>query len=62
MSKKDYVLIAKVIMAERITWCKDAIIAHKAIDSIAHTLAQTLKLENPRFDSDRFLTACGITK
>ena len=30
------------------------------IRTVANTLAQALRHDNPRFDRDRFLTACGL--
>ena len=61
MSKKDYILLSKVVNAELNTWQKDST-GYKAVSSVAYTLAQTLKLQNARFDSEKFLTACGIMK
>lgn len=61
MTKKDYVLIAKVL--------KHGVDNHKAADSalemvevLAGYLACEFKKENPRFDRARFLTACGVTE
>lgn len=34
--------------------------ADRLIDSVARDFAAYFRSENPRFDSDRFLKACGI--
>ena len=51
MTRKDYQLIADVF-------------ARSAGDDIAKflavNLADKLKQDNPRFDADKFLTACGV--
>lgn len=59
MSKKDYIMLSKVLRAGLQDEEKDTH-SYKAIASIAYSLTQTLKLENSRFDSERFLTACGL--
>jgi len=53
MTRKDYVLIAQTLEqayyldnSQRLTIAKD--------------FADKLSLDNPRFDYDRFLTACGV--
>lgn len=58
MTKKDYELIAESI--------KDVLEYQKRPDHavtvriVASNLAFVLKLDNPKFDEDKFLTACGI--
>jgi len=59
MSKKDYILIANVIKGESSTWAKQSV-GGRAVASVAFFFAEKLAKENPRFDRDRFLTACGI--
>ena len=54
MSKKDYVLIAKIFNVYAGT--------KNSAKDIAKSLAEVFKCENPRFDTKRFLTACGITE
>jgi hypothetical protein len=54
MTRKDYVMIAEVIAT---SW-------HASADSkrdIAVNLAEVFETDNPRFDRDRFLSACGVT-
>jgi hypothetical protein len=59
MTRKDYVLIAAAIKAAYQTFDKPSNHANGA-RHVAHTLADTLATDNPRFDRDRFLTACGV--
>lgn len=58
MTKKDYEMIARVIKGNReySLMTKPQI---KAIDNLAFDLSHVLHLENVRFDSKRFLAACG---
>lgn len=65
MTRKDYTLIAQAFQkeidacynyasmtaAERRTW-------HNALFCVASTLADSLQVDNDRFDRDRFLSAC----
>lgn len=61
MTRKDYILIAKAIRdaseETRAVFGPDAheVGTRKVADYIADALAQ----DNPRFDAQRFLTACG---
>ena len=61
MTKKHYILLANVIKAN---YNYDLLTKpqQKAVSNLAYDLAHTLKLQNARFDQDRFLIACGITK
>jgi hypothetical protein len=53
MTRKDYVLIAKTI--------NDAYYLDDNYKlTIARDFADELGLDNPRFDRDRFLAACGV--
>lgn len=56
MSRKDYELIADAI--------RDVIEDHKgdltSADAVARKIADALSRDNPRFDSKRFITACGL--
>lgn len=52
MTKKDYELIA-----DWAAYCKDM-----PLDLVAlEILATKLEGDNPKFDRDKFLTACGVT-
>ena len=53
MTRKDYVLIARNI--EQAYYLDDT-----QRNTIAQDLADSLSMDNPRFDRARFLTACGV--
>jgi len=56
MTRKDYQLIAEVFANfGQIIELEETIAA-----DIARNLANALQADNPRFDRDRFLTACGV--
>ena len=61
MTKKDYVKIAGIVKKQLNCHCD---ICANCIVSIFSTLAQDLAVvfasDNPRFDQDRFLEACGL--
>lgn len=60
MKKKDYELIAQAIKQSR---CFDATTGEVTmIDHLilSHYLAAALQVQNPRFDKEKFLSACGI--
>lgn len=70
MTKKDYVMIAAAIKAERMpvegtnanvqgAWTAGN---NVALSDLALRLASEFKAANPRFDSARFLAACGVTQ
>lgn len=61
MTRKDYVAIAEVINQHVIQ--ADAhqdITGFFAISGIAAGIATVMENDNPRFDRDKFLKACGI--
>jgi len=64
MSKKDYVLLVGVLSQyNKAMQAIDYKITGEAMmRELSVTLAQALKNENTRFDSERFLIACGINK
>jgi hypothetical protein len=53
MTRKDYILIAEVIAT---SWHANA----EAKRDLAVSMAEALETDNPRFDSERFLRACGV--
>lgn len=62
MTRKDYVLIAKVIEGA-IKYEQDFNKSEdkaNALMAVAHTFSSVLGADNPRFDRERFLKACGI--
>ena len=58
MTRKDYILIAAAIAAAKIDAMTGAEYARKCI---THNIALALASDNPRFDRERFLKACGVT-
>lgn len=56
MTKKDYELIASVLYCKTEDDNRDL----TTNVTIILELADALQAENPRFDRDKFLTACGI--
>lgn len=65
MTKKDYILIAKAIKKQRsheMTLYEDGGSNIEVVDAVAQALAYELQLENPRFDKQRFLIACGVVE
>lgn len=53
MTRKDYVMIAEVIAT---SWHDSA----ETKRTIAQNMADALETDNPRFDTARFLDACGV--
>lgn len=58
MTKKDYELIARSIFVDRERTTE--IEQKRVIDYISKGLAEQFSAMNPRFDSVRFLKACGV--
>jgi hypothetical protein len=59
MTRKDYVLIADTLanlMSDFNNGGEDSV----SLSLVAQELADTLEADNPRFDRERFLTACGV--
>ena len=52
MTRKDYVKIAKILKGTELEPHKRA--------SLAVSFASVCREDNPRFDVDRFLKACGV--
>lgn len=57
MTKKDYIAIAEALANARAATGDDK---HSALTYAANQLAAVLARDNPRFDRERFLTACGV--
>ena len=51
MTKKDYIKVAKIIKTTSLGYPQRA--------SLAASFASMFQEDNPRFDAERFLTACG---
>jgi len=56
MTKKDYVFIAETLKSELINENGDK----KTLQSLASQFSGRLAADNPRFNSQRFLKACGL--
>lgn len=66
MQRRHFELIAASVhrsrMASAITGtAKEKAAKESALRLVAIDLASTMRAENPRFDRDRFLTACGVS-
>jgi hypothetical protein len=58
MTRKDYVLIAEAIKAETDEWStRDQ---SNAVYFVAKRLARQFQRDNTRFDTSRFMAACGF--
>jgi len=57
MTRKDYQTIANVFKAFEIEGLGRPMDDR---DNLAYNFADALELENPRFDRNRFLIACGV--
>lgn len=60
MSRKHFEAIAAAIANNRGT--DDPPMVRKALDDVAQDLAAVFAADNPRFDSARFLAACGVAE
>jgi hypothetical protein len=58
MTRKDYVMLAAAIK-EAHAYAIDAA-RRLGVASAAHEVADAIARDNPRFDRDRFLKACGV--
>jgi hypothetical protein len=58
MTRKDYILIAEAIATARKVEQGDTVLV--SVAHLANTLATDLEIENPRFNREMFLTACGV--
>jgi hypothetical protein len=59
MTRKDYKLIASSILMQ-LSFYKDLTPEASAVRELARKLATQLEQENPRFNRDVFLVACGV--
>jgi hypothetical protein len=59
MTRKDYELIAESIMTARKVQ-SDIGEMYVSIAHLVNTLATDLEVQNPRFNREMFLTACGV--
>jgi len=61
MTKKDFILISDVIR-EISAWALEKRDSRITYFAIVNALSRELQEENPRFDPNKFRTACGIVK
>jgi hypothetical protein len=61
MTRKDFELIAQAIAGMQDKYTGDDWTINGAMYPFARQLADALESSNPRFDSERFLKACGVT-
>lgn len=59
MTKKDYELIALQI-SKQLTYQKASPAICAGIKTVARELGEAFANENPRFDYDKFIQACGM--
>jgi hypothetical protein len=66
MTRKDYELIAATLNAQALEYRSGTAFSHdddvalEALLRIANSVADALTRDNPRFDRERFLSACGF--
>ena len=60
MTRKDYVLIAAAIKAAATEYPDERPDAEQQQEDVAFSIAEALASDNPRFDRERFLKACGV--
>lgn len=63
MTKKDYILQAEAIRDSKSALEYASLNlgeTQRAIQVVAYTLANRLQKDNPKFDKNRFITACGL--
>jgi hypothetical protein len=58
MTKKDYELIAQEIATSRKVTLNDTVLV--SVAHLANELATALEIQNPRFNRELFLNACGV--
>ena len=61
MTRKDYIRIAHAISETKNSYDKNwDPNLFRTLKDVSKAIAHELKLDNPRFDKERFLTACGV--
>jgi hypothetical protein len=60
MTRKDYELIAKAIASMQDAYTGDDWTINGAMYPFARQIADALEAENPKFDFDKFMKACGV--
>lgn len=62
MTKRDFELIADVILGEHKRHKYADVAVLDAVDNVAIEFADRLRRTNPAFDRARFLKACGVER
>lgn len=60
MTRREWSELAAAISAIREKWGEEDVEAHLAIKQVVYGIANVLSRNHARFDSDRFLTECGL--
>lgn len=60
MTRKDYILITAALRDTRSASLAQPTPQRKIVDLVCENIADALASNNPRFDRDRFLLACGV--
>jgi hypothetical protein len=60
MTPKDYELIAKAIASMQDSYTGDDWTINGAMYPFARQIADALEAENPKFNFDKFMKACGV--
>ena len=63
MTRKDYILIAETIRKAKEHYTlpkKDRKVITATLEVLAFDLSEQLLIDNPNFNSEKFLTACGF--
>lgn len=64
MTRKDYELIAAALRMSRVgnlAGNENRALYNNGVDNAATNVADALASDNPRFDRERFLSACGVS-
>jgi len=60
LTKQHHKAIAEIIKEEIDHWEKNAPRVQIALTEVSHNLADYFEKDNPRFDYNKFMIACGI--
>lgn len=59
MTRKDYEAIARSVK-NTMEVTKKSLPAHAAVYSVVQNLCEVFEQDNPRFNAERFIAACGF--
>ena len=61
LTKKDFKAVAEIIKLQITRYhVQERYACANGVESIAYHLADYFAMQNPRFDRERFLAACGL--